>query len=138
MDRTELDELLRAAREAAAGAYAPYSEFPVGAAVLTDRGVFTGFNIENASTPLGLCAERAALTNALVHGARNIRAVAIACDPERPTDGPRDLNATMPCGACRQWLAELAPDALVVTNGSDRVFTVAELLPLPFALPGRS
>ena len=96
--------LVEAAREAAKNAYAPYSKFHVGAALLTAEGeVVTGFNIENASYGLSLCAERAALVSALSQGYRKFSALAL-CAGEAG-------KAATPCGACRQFLAEfLAPE----------------------------
>jgi cytidine deaminase len=129
---TTARDLLPLAERAARSAYAPYSKFRVGAAVRGERGVYLGANVENASHGLALCAERSALAAAVAAGERRIVAVAIACIDAGPgaTEAER-----MPCGACRQWLAELAPEAEVVMRGIARSFTVAELLPLPFALP---
>ncbi len=115
-----LDELLVAAREAARGAYCPYSRFRVGAAVWAGGRIFAGANVENASYGLTICA-----------GATRIEAVAIAC-----ADVPEatDRSLSMPCGACRQVLAEFAePEAPIVI---DRVgtFTLDELLPWAFRL----
>jgi cytidine deaminase len=126
-------QLAAAARTAAEGAYAPYSKFRVGSAVLTDDGrVFPGCNVENASYGLCLCAERNALSTAIAAGARKFRAVAVACID---ADASLGLNGRMPCGACRQWLLELAPDAeLIVAGEETRVFTVRELLPHGFEL----
>ena len=123
--------LLARARDAAQGAYCPYSSFPVGAAVLTDIGVVTGCNIENASYGLALCAERVALFAAVAQGARRITQLAVACiraDPERPPGG------RMPCGACRQVMAELmAPEAIVLIDGVGAM-RVMDLLPSAFQL----
>ena len=128
-------ELLQAAREAAELAYAPYSRFRVGAAVLTTGGVFAGANIENASTNLGICAERAALTHARMRGEQEIIGIAVSCPDARPNeDGSIDEYGAMPCGACRQWLAELAPSAWVVTSSSDKVYGLEDLLPCAFQL----
>lgn len=124
--------LLNKAECAAKMAYAPYSQYRVGAAVLTDAGVFTGFNIENASSPLGICAEKAAITNALINGAKNIMAIAVYCLDAR--HGENFLSETLPCGSCRQWFAELAPNAKIITNGSEKIFTLQDLLPDPFTL----
>jgi Cytidine deaminase len=133
--KTQLDSLLSEAKKAAHTAYAPYSKFRVGSSVLTDIGIFSGHNIENASSPLGICAERAALIHAHIVGARQIYAIAVWCHDATTAFTESNINnETMPCAACRQWFVELAPEAVVITNGSSRVFTVAELLPHPFRL----
>ncbi len=121
--------LLKAAARARSRACAPYSKFKVGAALLTQKGKITaGANIESASYGLTCCAERVALFTALANGQRNFTAVAVVA---RVSGGP------MPCGACRQLLAEYAPDAQVLVADTlalrkARSFTVAELLPLAF------
>jgi homotetrameric cytidine deaminase len=127
---TAVDEgsLVAAAREARAGAYAPYSGFRVGAALLaTDGRVFTGANVENASSPAGICAERVALSQAVVAGAREFAAIAVAADG----DGP-----CTPCGLCRQTLHEFAPDLLVLAAGAAgapaRYVLARDLLPAGF------
>lgn len=123
--------LMDAARAAAANAYAPYSKFRVGAALLFDDGlVVTGCNVENMSFGLTSCAERNALFRAVSeHGAgRKIRAVAVANLNGQP--GP-------PCGACRQVLSEFAaPDAVVSFPGTNGVETrpLRDLLPFQFHL----
>ena len=128
-------KLLQAARRATELAYAPYSRFRVGAAVLTPSGVFAGANIETASTNLGICAERAALTHARMQGEEEIIGIAVSCPDARPNeDGSIDEYGAMPCGACRQWLAELAPSAWVVTSSSDKVYELEDLLPCAFQL----
>lgn len=100
-------DLLAQAREARAHAYAPYSRFPVGAALLADDGrVFTGVNVENASYGLGNCAERVAIGRAVTEGARRFRAVAVT--------GPQDTTPCAPCGACRQVLYEFGPEMWVI------------------------
>ncbi len=97
--------LIRAALEARERAYAPYSHFAVGAALLAADGrIFTGCNVENASYGLTMCAERVALFKAVSEGAREFTAIAIACGT-----GP-----CAPCGACRQVLREFSPDHLLV------------------------
>jgi cytidine deaminase len=122
-------ELVRAAARARQRAVAPYSKFNVGAALLTKSGeIITGANVESASYGLTCCAERVALFNALTAGKRNFVAVAVV---GRTTDGP------MPCGACRQLLAEYAPDAKVWVADSRALrrvkeFSVRELLPAAF------
>jgi cytidine deaminase len=110
-------------------AVAPYSKFKVGAAVLTANGeVVTGANVESASYSLTCCAERVALFNALTSGRKRIVAVAVVAAIQ---GGP------MPCGACRQLLAEYAPGALVFVADSRKLnrareFSVGELLPGAF------
>jgi len=125
-----LRRLERTARSAAARAYAPYSEFPVGAAVLGRTGrVYAGCNVENASYGLCTCAERSAVFSAVAAGERAIRAVAVYT----PTPLP-----TAPCGACRQVIHEFGPEALVVClcDGKSRIETrLSSLLPAAFG-PG--
>src|SRR3954454_22207891 len=105
-------DLLQAARDASRRAYCPYSNFHVGAAVLAGGRVFTGANIENASYGLTICAERTATFAAVLAGATRIDAVAVAC-VDAPEGG--DPTSMMPCGACRQVLAEFAgPDTPVL------------------------
>jgi cytidine deaminase len=107
-----MDELFLAARQAAEAAYAPYSRFRVGAALLGKDGtVFTGCNVENRSFGLTICAERSAVVQAVSKGQRSFSALAIATpDSESPVG---------PCGACRQVLSEfMAPDAAVRFAGS--------------------
>jgi cytidine deaminase len=121
-------ELVRAATEARARAYAPYSDFQVGAALLgSDGGIYPGCNVENASYGLSLCAERNALTRAVVEGCREIRAVAVVTAA---------VSATPPCGACRQVLRELGraqvPVRMVTLAGEESEHTLGELLPHAF------
>jgi len=130
MDESQA-ELLREARRAALEAYAPYSRFRVGAAVVAEGRVYTGFNIENASSNLGICAERAAISHARLHGAVSIEGIAIACIDADIRDGNA---ATMPCGGCRQWMVEHMPHGWVVIDGHDDVTTVQELMPRAFRL----
>ncbi len=124
-------ELLELARAAAARSYSPYSHFPVGAALECEDGtVFTGCNIENASYGLTNCAERTAVFKAVSEGATHFKAIAIA-------GGVGDV--AMPCGACRQVLAEFClPDAPVRCVSLDgaitKDFTVGGLLPGVFSL----
>jgi cytidine deaminase len=122
------------ARAVARRAYAPYSHFRVGAAVLDAAGeTFVGCNVESASYGLTICAERAAVFAAIGAGARRpFAALALACLDADPALGPTGCS---PCGACRQVLAEhLLPDAPVAIDGFGRR-RVAELLPFSFTLP---
>jgi cytidine deaminase len=117
------NELYERAREAAAGAYAPYSRFDVGAAVLLRDGrVLTGVNVENASYPLGMCAERCALARAVAEGAGrgDVEALAVTASP---------------CGGCRQWLLEFGVErVLFLTDGELTAWRPEELLPESFQL----
>lgn len=119
--------LLAFAREAQEKAYAPYSEFRVGAAVYTSAGeIFQGVNIENAAYPATICAERSALAAAVSAGYRDIAAIAVVGDSEAPT---------VPCGCCRQALAEFNPEMRVIMGGQSddvSVVTLDELLPEAF------
>ena len=122
-------ELVMWAAKAREGAVAPYSRFKVGAALLTRHGeIITGANVESASYGLTCCAERVALFSALTAGKRDFAAVAIVA---------RAPGGAMPCGACRQLLAEYAPDAKVWVADSDHLkiikeFSVRKLLPEAF------
>lgn len=128
---TEKRRLLQFAREAQNNAYAPYSKFRVGAAVLLENGeVFTGCNVENASYGLTNCAERSAVFAAvskLGGGQVKIRAVAVVNDQDLPCS---------PCGACRQVIAEFGPQAVIWYQGRNGIqeSTLALLLPDGFRL----
>jgi cytidine deaminase len=126
------DELMDRARAAAARAYAPYSKFRVGAAVRAGDHVYTGCNVENASYGLTLCAERVAMFTAIATGAKQIDVVAVACIDADP-DGP--VSALMPCGACRQVMAEFGGPELSIHVGGAGRFQLKELLPHAFTLP---
>ena len=120
------DKLVAAAREARQRAYAPYSKFTVGAAVLcADGRVFGGCNVENASFGATVCAERVALFSAVAAGCRGIEAIAIAGPGGQPVP---------PCGICRQVMVELAGGADVIMAGDERTraTTVVELMPEAF------
>jgi cytidine deaminase len=123
-----LDELKRRAREAATHAYAPYSGFPVGAAVLCDGAVHSGANVENVSYGLSVCAERAAIFSAIAHGARRVDAVVLYTPKQAITN---------PCGACLQVIAEFGAEALIVccSDGGEKRYTLKELLPAAFSAP---
>ncbi len=127
----EREKLLELAREAALQAHCPYSHFRVGAALLAGGRVYTGVNIEISSYGLTLCAERSALAAAVTAGARPITHVAVACI-DAPNDAP--LGGRTPCGACRQWLADLASEAVIYIDGVDGDFHIADLLPYAFGL----
>jgi cytidine deaminase len=124
-------QLLSQAREAALQARCPYSHFRVGAAVVAGGKVYTGVNIEISSYGLSLCAERSALATAVSNGAEPITEVAVACI-DVPPDAP--LAGRTPCGACRQWLADLAPHAVIYIDGAEQDFSITDLLPHAFGL----
>ncbi|MGB9792031.1 MAG: cytidine deaminase [Thermacetogeniaceae bacterium] len=121
------ESLLRVAKKASERAYAPYSGFRVGAALLASDGtLFTGCNIENASYGLTICAERVALGKAVSEGARSFAALAVWAPVAR-----------WPCGACLQCLAEFAPDLRILRGGDDGIreaASLAEIFPVPFKL----
>ena len=125
------EDLLEAARAAAQHARAPYSAFPVGAAVEGSNGqVYPGCNVESASYGLTICAERTAIFSAIAAGALP-RRIAVSCLGGSASD-PTSL---MPCGACRQvMLDQMGPQATVVVDGVGE-FSVDELLPNGFRLP---
>jgi cytidine deaminase len=121
-------DLVAQAQQARERAYAPYSSFPVGAALLGRSGrVYTGCNVENAAYPLVTCAERTAVTKAVSEGEREFQAIAVVT-----------ATGATPCGACRQILREfsgLEGKLRVIvadTDGNTRTFTIAELLPEGF------
>jgi cytidine deaminase len=127
-DKVTDDDLVARAGEARKRAYAPYSGFPVGAALLGRSGrVYPGANVENAAYPLTTCAERAAVTRAVSEGEREFEAIAVVTE-----------TGATPCGACRQILREFSGpkgDLRVIvadTAGNIRTFTIAELLPEGF------
>lgn len=123
--------MLERARTAAQAAYCPYSKFPVGAAVETDAGVFVGCNVENASYGLAICAERVALFTAVAAGAREFRRLAVSCLRAASNGAP---DSQMPCGACRQVMAEfMESDTTVIVDGAG-VWSLTDLLPVAFRL----
>lgn len=112
-------------------AHCPYSNFHVGAAVWAGGRLFTGCNVENASYGLTICAERVAIFSAVAAGQRRLEAIAVTC-PDAPSDVP--LEGRMPCGACRQVMAEFGnSDLLVLIDGVGEM-RLADLLPHPFLL----
>lgn len=128
MNKSEAQKMLAAARRAAARAYAPYSNFRVGAAVLDERGrVHPGCNVENSSYGLTICAERAAISRAVCSGARQVKAVLVYTDTD---------SLTPPCGACLQVLAEFGKDpAIILANRhATRTGRLSDFLPERFRL----
>ena len=122
-DKRSLIDLANTARQRA---YAPYSKYPVGAALRTKSGrVFTGVNVENAAYPLAMCAERVAIFKAVSEGEKEFDVISVVTD-----------NGGSPCGGCRQVLAEFGLDTLVlIANGKGELLkemTVKELLPEAF------
>ncbi len=119
------DDLLARAQAAAARAYAPYSNYLVGAAIRARNGrIYEGVNVENAAYPLGICAERTAIACAVVEGCR-------------PGDLIEIAITASPCGGCRQWLHEFRLERVTFPNAGGEVvsFTPAELLPETWDLP---
>ena len=127
--KIDSQKLIAAAAEARQKAVAPYSNFKVGAALLTQTGkIISGANVESASYGLTCCAERVALFKALTEGEKDFAAIAVVA---------RSPDGAAPCGACRQLLAEYAPDAQVFVADSAaldsiRTFSIKELLPQAF------
>lgn len=121
--------LVQKAREAQETAYAPYSHFQVGAALLTKDGrIYSGANIENSSYGLTVCAERVAVFKAVHDGVRDFQSIAITAS---------GAGYPYPCGACLQVLAEFAPDIhILVADGKNQIrkYTLKDLLPLNFSL----
>lgn len=121
-----MHDLMEAAREARQLAYVPYSNFAVGAAVLTTDGkIFTGCNIENASYGLCICAERTAIFKAVSAGCMKFTALAVIADTKQPT---------APCGACRQVMIEFSIPKIIMSNIVGEVIesSMADLLPYAF------
>ena len=120
--------LIEAAQEAALTAYVPYSNFPVGAALLlSDGSIVKGSNIENISYPASICAERTAVVKAVSDRRKDFVAIAVTGQTE---------DVITPCGICRQTLAEFGPDLLVICcnkSGQSREYRLPQLLPEAFA-----
>lgn len=128
----EMGTLVESARACLPRAYAPYSAFRVAAALLTIKGeVFYGVNVENASLGLTLCAERVAVAAAVAAGHRQFVRLVVVAEGETPP---------FPCGACRQFLHEFAPDLEIVVASRDKesqIFSLSELLPHAFRFTGK-
>lgn len=126
---TQRDELVRRAQRVRERAYAPYSHYPVGAALLAASGkVYEGTNVENAAYPTSMCAERIAVYRAVSEGERSFQAIAVVTE-----------NGGSPCGACRQVLAEFGTEIwVIIADGEARVIhelPLSQLLPAAFG-PG--
>ena len=123
-----LKSLIESAREARENAYAPYSNYPVGAALRgSDGQVFTGTNIENGVNDLSICAERVALFKAISEGIRDFERLAVVCEGDY----------CKPCGACRQTLIEHAPNLEIIManpEGNYKIVELKDLLPETFKL----
>lgn len=122
-----IEKLIEKAIETRKKAYAPYSEFTVGAAVLTHDGkMFTGCNIENASLGLSICAERVALFKAISQGYTSFKTMVIICDTEKPC---------APCGGCRQVMVEFSPEMEIIMmnmHHNRKTVKAKDLLPIAF------
>jgi cytidine deaminase len=133
LDETMRPRLIDAARQVRSRAYAPYSNFQVGAAVLTSVGeIFFGCNIENASFGATICAEQVAIFQAIAAGHRHFTALVVIA---------ATLEPVSPCGICRQVLAEFSPDCQMIMANLEsewRAALLQELLPLSFRLPDRT
>jgi cytidine deaminase len=126
MSVTKYNELISAATAARDLAYAPYSGFQVGAALATNTGkIYTGCNVENVSLGLTICAERSAIAMAIGQGSKDFVAIAVVTAGKKPA---------VPCGACRQVMAEFNPSMKIIAatvDGKVQQFDLAELLPFP-------
>lgn len=132
MTATSNEDLFERAQAARERAYAPYSKYRVGAAIVDENGkIHIGCNVENAAYPLGACAERSAIGAMIAAGGKVIQKIAI-------TGGGAAIEACTPCGGCRQAIAEFADDDTVILlkdeEGAIRRHSVAEMLPLAFRL----
>ena len=133
LSQSEVDQLIKVASQARHQAYAPYSRLEVGAAILgSNDEIYIGCNVENASFGLTICAERVAVANAIAHGCRDFRALAVVSEIN---DGP-----ATPCGACRQVLAEFSPTLTIICaghGGSPLMMRLNDLLPNRFCIGSR-
>ncbi len=125
----DIEILIQKTFEAQKNSYAPYSMFNVGASVLCENGkIYTGCNIENASYPAGICAERVAYCNAISNGEKQFVACCITCSGD---------NYAYPCGICRQFMSEFDKNTKIIVAKSQndyKIFDLAELLPHGFEL----
>ena len=126
MDQEQKIDLVRIANQVRKWAHVPYSNYPVGAAVLTESGrIYDGVNIENAAFPVTICAERVAIFKAVSNGEKDLKAIAVVT-----------RNGGMPCGSCRQVMAEFSPEMLVIVADENEKITaeksLADLLPGAF------
>lgn len=121
-------ELFLKAKEALKNAYAPFSGFTVGAALLTDTGnIYTGVNVENSSIGATICAERTAFVKAISEGEKKFEKIAVVSGE----------GAVMPCGICRQFMFEFGDDLIIITGNDEdnlKEYTISELLPEGFRL----
>ncbi len=128
LDLNSMKMLFKIAMKASENAYAPFSEFKVGAALLCKNGVvYTGVNVENSSYGGTICAEQVAISKAVSEGNRDFTAIAIVGNDKK----------VMPCGICRQFMNEFEPSLLIITGDSVEeleIFTLQELLPNSFKL----
>lgn len=120
LETSLIEQMVQIALDARKNSYAPYSNYKVGAALLCDDGIniYPGCNIENASYPCGLCAERVALARAVGDGHRKFKAIAVVGSSE---------EICTPCGMCRQALFEFAPDLTVICCGSKGTYEIHSL-----------
>lgn len=122
-----LNELINSAHTVRLNAYAPYSDFKVGAALLSEKNnIYSGANIENSSYPVSICAERSALSSAISNGERSFKAICVSTESEKPAP---------PCGACRQALSEFCDDLIIISvtdKGLQEKFSLKDLLPHKF------
>ncbi len=128
INKTTLKRLIRSAQRAYRWAYAPYSKFNVGAAVLTSKNkIYSGANIENSSYGLSICAERVSIFKAISAGEKEIKALLVFTDTQ---------DLTPPCGACLQVLTEFGKNQLIILANSKKIkiLTLKELLPVGFKL----
>jgi len=126
MKTSKIEELISLAKKARSNAYAPYSKFYVGAALLTKNGkIFTGSNIENASYGATVCAERVAIFKAVSEGEREFESIAIYTNADK---------LSFPCGICRQVMIEFSKDLIIILSNEKEkeIYTLKEILPYPF------